>query len=163
MFIVLHRLLRLHSDWHCGVSKPRSVRNVLSSFLLFSSTEKFAYVAHFKRKISPCDCEISNKRSNLKKIRHLNIIFKNLNAILAFKIVLTDMHAPLSNFIKFTMMFDIRMFWFSYKILHRCFVLQNFRITKKSGIIFSAYWKYFFVRHSSEYETSDNSQTPNGT
>ena len=40
---------------------------------------------------------------------------------------------------------------------------QNFRIAKKSGIIFSAYWKYFFVRHSSEYGTSDNSQTPNGT
>ena len=26
-----------------------------------------------------------------------------------------------------------------------------------------AYWKYFFFRPSSEYETSDNSQTPNGT
>ena len=27
--------------------------------------------------------------------------------------------------------------------LNRCFVLQNFRIAKKSGNIFSAYWKYF--------------------
>ena len=41
------------------------------------------------------------------------------------------------------------------KRINRCFVLQNFRITKKSGNIFSAYWKYFLVRHSSEYETSD--------
>ena len=46
--------------------------------------------------------------------------------------------------------------------LNRYFVLQNFRIAKNSGIIFSAYWKYFFVRHSSEYETSDNSQTHSG-
>ena len=37
------------------------------------------------------------------------------------------------------------------------------RVAKKSGNIFLAYWKYFFVRYSSEYETSDNSQTPNGT
>ena len=35
------------------------------------------------------------------------------------------------------------------KVLYRCFVLQNFRIATKSGNVFSAYWKYFFVRHSS--------------
>ena len=45
--------------------------------------------------------------------------------------------------------------------LNRCFVLQNFRKAKNSAIMFSAYWKYFFVWHSSEYETSDNSQTAN--
>ena len=38
-----------------------------------------------------------------------------------------------------------------------------FRIAKKSGIIFLAYKKYFFVRHSSGYKRSDNSQTPNRT
>ena len=31
--------------------------------------------------------------------------------------------------------------------LNRFFVQQNFRIAKKSGHIFSAYWRYFFVRH----------------
>ena len=37
-------------------------------------------------------------------------------------------------------------------------LIFNFRIAKNSRNIFLAYWKYFFIRHSSEYETSNNSQ-----
>ena len=51
----------------------------------------------------------------------------------------------------------------SLSYLNRCFVLQNFRIAKNSGIMFSAYWKYCFIWHSSEYETLDISQTTNKT
>ena len=49
------------------------------------------------------------------------------------------------------------------KFLFWCLVKYFCRIAEKSEIIFSAYWKYFFIRHSSEYESLDNGQTPNST
>ena len=52
------------------------------------------------------------------------------------------------------------LFWvFSCK--NSLLVLQNFTIARKSWNILVAYWKAFFVRQSSEYETSDKDRKVN--
>ena len=50
-----------------------------------------------------------------------------------------------------------------YPTIYLIYIIDYFRMATNSGIIFSAYEKYFFVWHSSEYETSDNNQTPKRT